>query len=43
MQMYALGAQNGTNKLYHSWAVAMNTNVSMAEHSAVVTALETIV
>ena len=38
MQMYALGAQSGTNKLYHSWAATINTNVSMAMRSTVVTA-----
>ena len=40
MQMYALGAQSGTNELYHSWAATMNTNVSMAKRSTVVTALK---
>ena len=40
MQMYALGAQSGTNELYHSWAATTNTNASMAKHSTAVTALK---
>ena len=40
MQTYTLGAQSGTNELYHSWAATMNTNVSMVKRSTVVTALK---
>ena len=38
---HALGAQSGTNEflLYHSWAATMNTNLSMAKRSTVVTTL----
>ena len=40
MQMYGIGASSGTNELYHSGAVTMNTNVFMAVRSTVVTALK---
>ena len=31
--------ESGTNELYHSWATTMNTNVSMAKRSTVLTTL----
>ena len=40
MQTYSLGAQSGTNEMYHSWAATMNTNVFVVLRSTVVTALK---